>query len=720
VENLMLSRRNAIQAGLAVGGGLLLGLRLNSPGPAAAADADAGFAPDAFIRIDRQGAVTLIMPNTECGQGIWTSTAMLIAEELEVGLDQVALEPAPPNAALYSSPLLQQQATGGSASTRGDWVRMREAGAVARTMLIATAAARWSVDPATCTAARATVNHPPTGRALPYGALADDAARQPVPSKVPLKDPAKFTLIGKSQHRLDLPAKVNGTAVFGMDVKIPGMKIGTVAASPVLGGKLRSIDEAAARRVPGVRDVVKLDDVVAVIGDHMWAAKQGLQAAAPVWDDGPNAAMSTASVIHALDTASQQPGVVATAKGDTAAAIQGAAKKLDVVYQLPFLAHAPMEPINTTIHVRPDGADVWVGTQVPTRVQDTVVAVTGLKPETVQVHNQFMGGAFGRRLDVDSVTQAARIAQHLNYPVKLIWTREEDIQHDLYRPYYYDRISAGLDGQGQVTGWSHRITGSSVMARWAPPGMKQGGKLDPDAVEAAAETPYDFASQHVDWVRAETPGVTTLWWRGVGPTHNVFVVESFMDELAAAAGKDPVEFRRGLLGKNPRAMAVLDAAAKASGWGGKLPANVGRGVALQFAFGTYMATVLQAEVTDQGEIRLHKADVAVDCGPVVNPDTVIAQVQGGLIFGLSTAMYNEITLSEGRVEQSNFHDYRAMRINEAPVVDVHLVGSPSASIGGIGETGTVAAAPALANAIFAATGRRLRRIPFGTGQLAPA
>ena len=444
---------------------------------------------------------------------------------------------------------------------------------------------------------------------------------------------------------------------------------------------------------------------------------KGLQAANPVWDDGPNAQTDTQSLIAHLAKDSEQEGFVAAQTGDVDAAIKGSASRFDVVYQLPFLAHAPMEPINTTIHVRPDGADVWVGTQVPVRAQMTVARETGLPQDSVQVYNQFMGGAFGRRLDIDSITQAARIAKHVPYPVKLIWTREEDIRHDLYRPYYYDRISAGLDASGNVTGWSHRTTGSSVMARWAPPGMQEGGKLDPDTVEGSADTPYEFPTHKVAWVRSEPGALTTAWWRGVGPTHNIFVMESFMDELAAAAKQDPIAFRRKLLTKSPRALHVLDLAAQKSNWGQALPAGRGRGVALQYAFQTYMATVLEVEVGSDGEVQLIKADVAVDCGPVVNPDTLKAQVQGGLIFGLSMALYSEITLTKGRVDQSNFHDYRILRIDESPQVEVHIVHNPDDVIGGIGETGTVAAAPVLANAIFAATGRRLRRIPFGTGQL---
>ena len=722
--NAMLSRRVVIQTGLAAGG-LMLGLRL--PGlergvaQAAATDpapAAGDFAPNAFIRIDRQGLVTLIMPNAEFGQGIWTSACMLIAEELEVGLDQVTPIAAPPDASAYTDPALGEQATGGSASIRGDWKRLREAGAVGRTLLIQTAATQWGVDAASCTAARAVVTHAASGRTLAYGALVDAAALLPIPSDVPLKEQSAFTLIGTSPRRLDTPAKVDGSAVFGIDVKIPGMGIGTVSACPVMGGRLKSFDEKAARAIKGVRDVVALDDVIAVIGDHMWAAKQGLQAAAAQWDEGPNAATSMKLVIERLDTASKGDGVVAKNEGDAPSAIAASAKKLDVVYQLPFLAHAPMEPINTTLHVRPDGADLWVGTQVPVRAQATVAKVTGLPLDAVKVHSQIIGGAFGRRLDVDSITQAARIAKHVSYPVKLIWTREEDIQHDLFRPYYYDRISAGLDGNGKVTGWSHRVTGSSVMARWAPPGMKMGGKLDPDAIEGAAETPYKFPAQKTEYVQHEASEVTTLWWRGVGPTHNVFVVESVIDELAWLASKDPVDFRRTLLpADDHRTHAVLDLAVEKAGWGTALPAGIGRGMALQVAFGTTMATVAEVAVTNEGEVRVKRVTVALDCGPVVNPDTVKAQVQGGIIFGLTMALYSEITIENGRVQQSNFHDYRMMRINEAPVIDVHIVHNPTGTIGGIGETGTVAAAPALANAIFAATGRRLRRIPFATGQL---
>jgi isoquinoline 1-oxidoreductase subunit beta len=713
----MPSRRSVLRAGVAVGGGLLIGLRLPGSRWAAAAEGGDAFAPNAFVRVAPDNSITLIMGHVEVGQGIYTSASMLIAEELEVGLDQIKPEHAPPNNALYTDPNLGEQATGGSTSTLAGWEPLRKAGAAARIMLVQAAAAKWRVDPASCSVARGVVTHAGSGRRLTYGQLAEAAARLPVPKDVPLKPASDFKLIGTKQKRLDTPSKVNGTMRFGIDVQVPGMKIGTVAASPVRGGTLRGIDEAAARAVPGVRDVVKLDNAVAVIGDHMWAALSGLKAANPQWNDGPHAGLQSATLVAALADASGRDGVTAKSKGDPHSAIAGAAKRVESVYQLPYLAHAPMEPINTTLHIRPDGADLWVGTQVPPRAQAIVAKIAGLQPEQVTVHNQYMGGAFGRRLDIDSVEQAARIAKSLAYPVKLVWSREEDISQDLVRPYYYDRIGAGVDANGRIVGWTHRTTGSSVLYRWAPGGMTMGGKMDPDLVEGAAETPYDIPAQINQWVQVEEPGVPVAWWRGVGPTHNIFVVESFIDELATAAGMDPVAFRRGMLGKNARALAVLNLATEKAGWGQALPPGSGRGISLQFAFNSYVCTVLEVAVSSRGEITLKQAHVAVDVGPVVNPDTLEAQLQGGLIFGLSMAMFSEITHKDGRVEQSNFHDYRVLRMNEAPAVSVHIVSNPDAPIGGVGEAGTASASAALGNAIFAATGHRLRKLPFATGEL---
>ena len=705
-----LSRRTILKTSVLAGGGLVLALRL----PSLARGAEASeFMPNAFVKIEPSGAITLIMPNAEVGQGIHTAAAMLIAEELEVGLDQVKLEAAPPDETKYSDPLLGEQATGGSNSIRGDWVRLREAGAAARTMLVSAAAKQWKADPGACQAQHGTVLHKPTGRTLPYGALVAVAATLPVPEAA-IKQPAEFKLIGTPAKRLDTPGKVNGTMVYGIDAKAPGMKIGTLAICPVKGGKLASMNEAAARAIPGVRAVLRLDDgsAVAVVGDHMWAAKQGLDRLAVRWDSGANSGVTSKSIVAELDKASQDGNAIeGRKKGDAQVAIAGAATRLSAIDELPFLSHAPMEPVNCLIHVRSDGADVWTGTQVPVRARNIVAKVTGLKPESVTINNHSCGSAFGRRLDIDMIEITAGFAKQVPYPLKMIWTREEDTQHDYYRPYYYDRVAAGVDAGGKLVGWTHRTTASSVMARWAPDGLEKNG-LDPDTVEAAiGETPYEVPAEHSEFVRCEAEGIATGWWRGVGPTHNLFVVESFVDELATAAKQDPVAYRRAMLGNNPRALAVLNLAAEKGNWGTPLPAGHGRGVQLQYAFETYLATVLEVEITTQGEILPRRAVVAVDCGSVVNPDTVEAQIQGGMILGLGTAMYNEITLANGRVEQSNFHDYRTMRMNEAPKIEVYLIRN-NEKPGGIGETGTAAAASALGNAIFAATGRRLRRLPF--------
>jgi isoquinoline 1-oxidoreductase beta subunit len=589
------------------------------------------------------------------------------------------------------------------------WEPLRRAGAVARVMLISAAAQGWNVDPTSCRAEKGEVIHGPTGRKLRYGALADTAAALPVPDNVALKDAKAFKLIGTPAKRLDTPDKVNGKALFGIDVKIPGMKIATVAACPVFGGKLARVDDSTAIEIKGVRQVVRLDDAVAVVADHMWAAIQGLAALDIEWDEGPNAKVSSADIVRQMETALQKPGVVGRKDGDVAKAMAGAAMKVEAVYQVPFLAHATMEPMNCTVHVRQDGCDVWVGSQVVSRAQATAAEVTGLPLEQVQVFNHFLGGGFGRRLEVDFVTQAVRIAKQVDGPVKVVWTREEDIQHDVYRPYYYDRMTAGLDAQGLPIAWRHRVTGSSIEARWLPAAMKDG--LDTDAVEGAAvELQYAIPNILVDYVRQEPPGLTTGWWRGVGPTHNIFMVESFIDELAAAAKKDPLEYRRALLAKSPRARAVLDLAAEKAGWGQPLPPGVSRGVSLQFAFGTYLSQVAEVAVSKDGEVLIQRVVCAVDCGIIVNPDTVKAQIEGGIILGLTAAQFGEITLKNGRVEQSNFNDYRALRINEAPTIEVHLVISAEAP-GGIGEPGTVGIAPAVANAIFAATGKRIRKLP---------
>ena len=717
-----LSRRAFLEVGAAIGGGLLLGFTL----PGRTQGRADRFAPNAFIRIDHDGRVTLMMHKVEMGQGTYTSMPMLLAEELEVDLAQVRLEHAPPDDALYAEPLFGVQETGGSTSVRGNFEPLRRAGAAARTLLVAAAAQTWKVTATSCRAERGEVVHAPTGRRLGYGALVDQAATLAVPPNPPLKDPKDWTLIGTPAKRLDGPEKVNGAAQFGIDVRLPGMQVATLAACPVFGGKLGSVDDAKARAVPGVRQVVRLDDAVAVVADHMWAAKQGLAALAIRWDEGPNARLGTADIVQQLAAASQRSGVVARKVGDAAQAMAGAARKLEAIYELPFLAHATMEPVNCTVHVRPDGCDIWVGTQVPTFTRTAAAQLTGLPRERVQVHNHLLGGGFGRRLEVDFVRRAVRIAMQVSGPVKVVWTREEDIQHDMYRPYYYDRIAAGLDERGRPVAWTHRVTGSSIIARVTSELFPKNLRviralglhqlvasirgLDTDAVEGAAEPPYELPNIRVEYVRQEPPGIPTAFWRGVGPTHNIFVVESFIDELAAATRQDPFQYRRALLDQAPRAKAVLELAALHAGWGQPLPPGSGRGIALLHAFGSYIAQVAEVVVSKQGEVRVPRVVCAVDCGVIVNPDTVKAQMESGIIFGISGALWGEITFKDGRVEQHNFNDYRVLRINEAPVIEVHLVQSSEAP-GGIGEPGTSAVMPAVANAIFAATGKRIRRLP---------
>jgi len=705
------SRRDFVVVLTATGGGLMLGWRVgDASGTATAATAPPGFAPNAFIRIGRDGRVTMIIGQVEMGQGMYTAMPMLLAEELEVALDQVQLEHAPPDDKLYANPLVGFQMTGASSSVKFLYEPMRRAGAAARSMLVAAAAQTWNVDAASCRAHRGVVTHTPTGRKLAYGALVDRAATLSVPTQVTIKDPTDFTLIGTPAKRLDTPAKVNGTAQFSIDVRLPGMKIATVAASPVLGGKLAELDDSKAKAIAGVRQIVRLDDAVAVVADHMWAAKQGLAALVIRWDDGPNGTISTADVVRELDAASQQPGVVARKQGDAAAALAGAASRIEAVYQVPFLAHTTLEPPNCTVQVRPDGCEVWTGSQVLSRAQATAAKVTGLPLEKVVVHNHLLGGGFGRRLEHDYVTQAVRIAKQVDGPVKVVWTREEDVQHDVYRPYYYDRLAAGLDARGQPIAWTHRLVGPSILARWAPPAFQNG--LDGDALDGAVHLVYDIPAIQVEYVRHEEPVLNTGFWRGVGVTHNTFVIEGFIDELAAAAQQDPFEYRRALLAKSPRARAVLELAAEKAGWGAKLPAGRGRGIALMYSgWDTYLAEVADVEVSPPGEVRVRRIVCAVDCGTIVNPDIVKAQIEGGVMFGIGGALWGEITLKNGRVEQSNFHNVRVLRINEAPAIDVHLVRNGEAP-GGIGEPGTAVTAPALANAVFAATGKRIRTLPL--------
>jgi isoquinoline 1-oxidoreductase beta subunit len=711
-------RRTVLKSVAAAGGVFLFGFHIPTARAAhpAAGGASRQFEPNAFIRIDHLGTVTLIMPQTEMGQGVYTSISMILAEELDIPFEQIRVEAAPPNEKLYANPAFGVQVTGNSNSIRAFWKPLRNAGAGARASLVQAAARRWHVDAGACQTDRGEVVHAPTGRRIAYRSLIDTVAEFPPPKDPELKSADAFKLIGQSLKRLDTPDKVNGKVIYGIDMMPPRVKFATLAACPVFGGRVGRVDDRAALASPGVRQVVVLDDLVAVVADNTWAAKQGLGALDIEWQPGPNGKLTNQDIWKELRAASLQEGVVAKAVGDPRTVAQGT--RMNAAYELPFLAHATLEPLNCTVEVRPDSCEIWVGSQVIARAQAIAAKVTGLPLEKVTAHNLLIGGGFGRRLEVDHIEKSVRVAQRVAGPVKVTYSREEDIQHDMYRPVYRDNLSANLK-DGKIIGWTHRITGSAVIARWLPPAFQKG--IDIDAVDSAVDVPYDIPNLRIEYVRKEPTAVPTGFWRGVGPNNNVFAVESFIDELAKAAGKDPVAFRRAHLGKTPRLLAVLDLVASKSDWGNPVPARhggrTGRGVEVQTAFGSFIATVAEVEVDNYGEVRIHRIVQAVDTGIVVNPDTVVAQMQGGLIFGITAALYGEITIENGRVQQGNFNDYRMLRIDQTPDIEVHLIRNGELP-GGIGEAGTTAAPPAIRNAIFAATGIPLRRLPIDRDVLA--
>jgi isoquinoline 1-oxidoreductase subunit beta len=709
------SRRSLLTGGLASGFLLAFHVPVRAVNePVQPPDETVGkFAPNAFIRIDHFGKTTLVMPQVEMGQGTYTSISAILAEELDANFAQVSVEHAPPSDKLYANPIFGIQVTGNSNSVRSFWKPLRTAGANARVMLVQAAAQQWQVHPASCTTAKGEVLHAASGRKLSYGELVDAANAQEPPKNVVLKDPKDFVLIGKPLKRLDTPDKVNGKVVYGIDAMLPDMKFATLKACPIFGGKVAKVDDSAAKKVPGVQKIVVLDDLVAVVGDHMWAAKKGLDALKIDWDGGPHAQLSSNDVWEQLRAASEKDCLVARSDGDIAKGL-ATGERLEAAYELPFLAHATMEPVNATVHLTPVSCEVWTGTQVLARVQSEAAKAAGLPVEKVIAHNHLLGGGFGRKLEPDMVVKAVRIAKHVDGPVKVVWTREEDIQHDIYRPVYRDTIAATLS-DGKIVGWKYRVSGPSVIARWLPPAFQKG--IDIDAVDSAVDIPYEIPNVHVEYVRVEPPAVPTGFWRGVGPNNNVFAIECFVDELARKAGKDPIEFRRSMLGRHPRFLAALDLAAEKSGWGQTLTARVGRGVCLQPSFASFIVTVVEAEVDEFGEVNLRRVTSAVDTGIAVNPDTIVAQLEGGLIFGLTAALYGEITIDKGRVQQSNFNDYRMLRIDQAPKIEVHLIKSGEAP-GGIGETGATAGPPALRNAIYAATGVALRRLPIDRALIA--
>ncbi|HET6459450.1 MAG TPA: xanthine dehydrogenase family protein molybdopterin-binding subunit [Syntrophales bacterium] len=706
-----------LKLGMALGGGLILGFHFSPPG--LSGDAKAGpeepFAPNAFIRIGTDNSVTVIVNKSEMGQGVYTSLPMLIAEELECDWNSIRVEAAPVAPAYNHTQWGPMQGTGGSSSVLSEWDRFRKAGAVAREMLLAAAAATWKVDKAICHAENGRVRNQ-NGRSLTFGQLARKAAGMPIPEAVTLKDPSRFKIIGRPTRRLDTPEKTDGTGVFGIDTHVPGVLTALIARPPVFGGKVVKIDSDKAKTVPGVRDVVQVPSGVAVIADGFWPAKRALDSLEIVWDGGEGTNLSTEGMREQYRNLAETRGMIARKDGDPEGKLRGGAKLIIASYEVPFLAHALMEPLNCLVDFRGDHCDIKTGTQSQTTDRDAAARVLGLKPEQVNLKTTLLGGGFGRRANphADFVTEAAHVAKALRKPVKVVWTREDDIRGGYYRPMWYDRIEASLDAEGNPVAWHHRIVGQSILVGTPFKGMIEKG-IDVTSVEGAADMPYAIPNVLVD-LHSPTIGIPVQWWRSVGHSHTAFVVESFIDELAHATGKDPYEFRMKLLENHPRHKGVLELAARNAGWGTSLPSGRARGIAVHESFGSFIAQVAEASVDDGGKVRVHKVVCAVDCGMVVNPDTVAAQMEGGIVFGLTAALYGAITFKNGRVEQSNFHNYPMLRMEEMPEVEVHMV--PSAEpLGGVGEPGVPPIAPAVANAVFAATGKRIRTLPISAKEL---
>jgi isoquinoline 1-oxidoreductase beta subunit len=699
------SRRKFLKTGAVAGGGLVLGVALPGAFNSAAADAVTSSMPNAWIRIGSDNTITILSSHSEMGQGVYTSMPTLVAEELEVDLHKIKVEIAPPGE-VYINAMLGGQITGGSTSVREGWDKLRTAGAQARMMLVQAAADGWGVNVADCHAANGMVMGP-KGKKATYGKLANAAAKVAVPKDPPLKDPSAWKIIGKPTKRLDTPWKVNGTAEFGIDVKLPGMLYASLAQCPVIGGKVVSFDAARAKSMPGVKHVVQISDGVAVVADSFWRAKTARDALVITWDEGPNKTLNSAGVSAALAAAMAQPGGAVIKKtGDVDAAMKGAAKTVEAAYEVPFLSHSPMEPMNFTADVRKDSCLLIGPTQFQQAAGGVAAGVTGLKPEQCTVRTTFLGGGFGRRIDFDFITQALEISKAVGAPVKLVWTREDDVTHDFYRPAGLHHMSAGLDASGKPVALHLRLSSPSVTARMFPPVVKDG--LDPFMAEAAA-SPYAIPNQLAESVIHDT-GLRVGYWRSVSHAMNSFANESFMDELAYAAGKDPVQYRLSLLDGQPRYQNVLRLAADKAGWGKPLAPGHFLGVGLMEGYGTYMAQVAEVSVTN-GNINVHKVTIAADMGRMVNPNIVRQQLESSVIFGLTAVLYGEITLKDGRVQQSNFHDYQMVRMPQSPKIDMIIVDSTEKP-GGIGEPGTALVGATMANAVFAATGKRLRKLPL--------
>jgi len=704
-----LTRRALLKGSAVLGAGLVIGFRLPLDAAAQPAQTTPGvFAPNQWLRIDRDGIVTITNSVPEMGQGAMTATPMIIADELDADWSKIRTEQAPANPKLYANPVTGNQSYGGSRGVRDHLEMWRKAGAAARQMLKQAAAQEWNVPESEVETEPGVVIHRPSGRRLMYGQLVDKASQLPVPQNPTLKTKDQFRYIGKEGiARLDIPVKTDGRAIYGIDVKVPGMLIASIERCPVFGGTVQSLDATAAKAVPGIKHVVQVSNGVAVVASSFWSALQGRRALKITWDEGAMAALTSAQISKQYETMSKQPGQVARNEGNAEQALGAGGKVVEAVYQVPFLEHACMEPMNATAHVMPNGVTLWVPTQNPGGHQALAAKIAGVPVERVEVVTTLLGGGFGRRGEPDFVTDAVETSKAVGAPVKVIWTREDDIQHGFYRPATYNVFRAALDANGQPVAWWNRIVGPGILIQ---KGRAPKGTIDPAAVEGARNHPYDIPNIRVEWVEKDF-GVPIGFWRSVGSSQNAFITESFVDELAHAAGKDPYEYRRALLGKAPRHLAVLDAAAKGSGWGTPLPAGRARGIAVAFSYGSYAAHVAEVSVAPDGGVRVHRFVCAIDCGIAVNPDQVRSQMEGGAIYALTAALYGKITLDKGRVQQSNFHDYPMLRIGEAPAVETIIVDSGQAP-GGLGEPGVPPVAPAVTNAIFVLTGKRIRTLPI--------
>jgi isoquinoline 1-oxidoreductase beta subunit len=705
-----LNRRGFLRVSAAAGGGLLVGTYL-APWTGESVSAAGSFEPNIWIRIDADDTVRIMLTMLEMGQGVMTSMPMLVAEELDFDWTRIKTEWAGADPKYGNPNFGGQQLTAGSNSVRGMWKVLREAGATARAMLITAAAQTWGVAENTCTTDKGEVIHHATGRRLKYGALVDNAAALPVPAGVPLKDPKNFKVLGSSLARLDVPEKVNGSAVFGIDVKLPGLLTARVVRCPVFGGKVARFNADKAKAVPGVQHVVQISTGVAVVADNYWSASRGAQALEITWDEGPLATLTGAEILTRYKALAQSPGKVARNDGNADAVI-ASAKSFERAFEAPFLAHATMEPMNCTADYRADGCDVYVPTQGQTPSHQAAVAASGLPADRVKLHVTYMGGGFGRRGEADFVIDAVETSKAVGKPVKVVWSREDDMQHDYYRPISYARMWGAVDASGKPTLFKQHIVQQSLMKRI---GALPPNGVDFISVDGAANLPYDIPNIRIEYTESD-PGVPFGFWRSVGASFQGFVVEAFVDEMAAAAGKDPFQFRRDLLGRSPRHKAVLELAAEKAGWGTPPPAGRARGIAVMDAFGSYLAQVTEVSVDARGAVRVHRVVCTVDTGWVINPDTIKAQMEGGIVYGLTAALKGEITIRNGRVEQRHFGDYQMLRHNEMPEIEVYIVPSTEAP-GGIGEPSTALAAGSLVNAVAAATGRRIYSLPIRAEQL---